>query len=66
MRIILDAKIVLEIKNLLMNSRALRLEFWRALSKSTTAKFTEIEMIQLAVEDIRNSGPFVQRYVSGR
>ncbi|VBB26310.1 unnamed protein product [Acanthocheilonema viteae] len=62
-RRIFDDKFSSEIKNLLMNSKALRLEFWRALSKSTKAKFTEIEMIQLAVEDIRNSGPFVERYI---
>ncbi|VDO31485.1 unnamed protein product [Onchocerca flexuosa] len=61
--IILDNKISFEIKNLLMNNKALRLEFWRALSKSTTVKFTETEMIQLTVGDIRNSGPFVQRYI---
>uniref|UniRef100_A0A0R3RPQ6 tRNA (32-2'-O)-methyltransferase regulator THADA n=1 Tax=Elaeophora elaphi TaxID=1147741 RepID=A0A0R3RPQ6_9BILA len=58
-----DDKIPFEIKNLLTNSRALRLEFWRELSKATISKFTEIEMIQLAVDDIRNSGPFVQRYI---
>uniref|UniRef100_A0A1I8EV97 tRNA (32-2'-O)-methyltransferase regulator THADA n=1 Tax=Wuchereria bancrofti TaxID=6293 RepID=A0A1I8EV97_WUCBA len=58
-----DVKISLETKNLLMNSRPLRLEFWRALSKSTTMKLTEIEMMQLAVQDIRNSGPFVQRCI---
>ncbi|VDN81247.1 unnamed protein product [Brugia pahangi] len=63
MEIILDVKISFETKNLLMNSRPLRLEFWRVLSKSTTMKFTEIETIQLAVQDIRNSGPFVQRYI---
>lgn len=47
-----------------MNSKALRFEFWRALSKSTIAKFTEIEMIQLAMDDIRKSGPYVHRPVS--
>ncbi|VDK83165.1 unnamed protein product, partial [Onchocerca ochengi] len=51
------------LRNLLMNNKALRFEFWRALSKSTTVKFTETEMIQLAIGDIRNSGPFVQRYI---
>ncbi|MCP9260312.1 hypothetical protein DINM_003677 [Dirofilaria immitis] len=58
-----NGKISFEIKNLLMNNKILRLEFWRALSKSTTAKFTETEIIQLAIEDIRNSGPFVQCYI---
>uniref|UniRef100_A0A915PJZ5 tRNA (32-2'-O)-methyltransferase regulator THADA n=1 Tax=Setaria digitata TaxID=48799 RepID=A0A915PJZ5_9BILA len=51
------------IKNLLMRSKPLRFEFWRALSKSTIAKLDDTKLIQLAVCDFRNSGSFVQRHI---
>lgn len=51
-------------KILLVNNKLLRLEFWRAVTKSTSLIYNDTEMIHIAVRDIQNSGPFIQRYVS--